>query len=210
MPWFDLDTETLKTYRTQAVEPNDLDIFWREMKETADRHATPTQLSSYKKNIYNSAVEVYDVTFSGAHGDPICCWYIKPTKAVSPIPIIVNFPGYGGGRGLPIDHLSYAALGFAVFVMDIRGQGASWTIGHTGDQDHGGHSPTYPGMMTKGISGHRKYYFTRLYIDAVRAVEEAAKFDGIDQNRIFASGASQGGALALVTAALLRTQSRHV
>jgi len=203
MPWFDLDAETLKTYRTGAIEPDDLDTFWREMKESADLAASPIQLIPYKKNIYNTAIEVYDVTFSGAHGDPICAWYIKPIKAASPLPLIVSFPGYGGGRGLPIDHLSYTALGFAVFVMDIRGQGGSWTIGHTGDQDHGGHSPTYPGIMTKGIHDHRKYYFTRLYIDAVRAVEEAAKLEGIDRNRIFPSGASQGGALSLVVSALL-------
>lgn len=57
--------------------------------------------------------------------------------------------------------------------------------------------------MTKGIADHKKYYFTRLYIDAVRAVEEAARLEEADETRIVAAGASQGGALSLVVSSLL-------
>jgi cephalosporin-C deacetylase len=203
MPWFDLDPETLKTYRTSAVEPNDMDIFWNRMLKTAHENISATRIAVYKESIYSEIVKAYDVSFSGAYGDIIKGWLLRPRKTSSQTPLVIDFSGYGGGRGLPIEHLMYPALGYSVFVMDIRGQGGSWRIGDTGDPDHGGDSPSAPGVMTKGITDHEKYYFTRLYIDALRAVEEAAQLDGIDPERIVAAGASQGGALSLVVSSLL-------
>src|SRR5581483_668818 len=49
------------------------------------------------------------------------------------------------------------------------------------------------------------YYFTRLFTDAVRAVETAADLagDGAGRPPVAVSGMSQGGGLALATAALL-------
>ncbi|MCL5048892.1 MAG: acetylxylan esterase [Firmicutes bacterium] len=202
MPWFDLDIEALKDYRTKVIEPDDFDSFWSEMKDLAYQAIEPTELTPYKEQLYSPMLRIYDVTFSGAHGDPIRAWYIKPKEYDSCLPLIINFAGYGGGRGLPVENLSYGALGFATFIMDTRGQGSSWRTGDTGDPEHGGQGPSYPGFMTRGISDRRKYYFTRLYIDAVRAVEEACKLDDIDQTKVFLSGRSQGGALSLAAAAL--------
>ena len=56
--------------------------------------------------------------------------------------------------------------------------------------------------MTRGITSAEDYYFTRLFVDAVRAVETAAELDGADPDRIAVSGGSQGGALALAASAL--------
>ena len=57
-------------------------------------------------------------------------------------------------------------------------------------------------MLTRGITYAEDYYFTRLFVDAVRAVETAAGLDDADPDRIAVSGGSQGGALALAAAAL--------
>ncbi len=56
--------------------------------------------------------------------------------------------------------------------------------------------------MTRGIASPESYYYSRLYVDAVRAVDVATELAGVDPQRIAVSGASQGGGLALAAAAL--------
>jgi cephalosporin-C deacetylase len=200
MPWFDLPPEELKEYRTGTGEPADLDLWWAARNAEARAAAGPAALTRYEPGVYGP-MPVYDVEFSGAGGDRIRAWYLRPAAAGDePLPVVVRFIGYGGGRGLPADHALLPASGFAVFVMDVRGQGGKWTVGATGDGWPGAEDSA---VMTRGISSPEGYYFTRLYADAVRAVETAAGLEGVDSSRVAVSGASQGGALALATAALL-------
>jgi cephalosporin-C deacetylase len=62
--------------------------------------------------------------------------------------------------------------------------------------------------MSRGIATPEAYYYRRLYVDAVRAVETAASLTGVDPDRIAVAGKSQGGALALAAAALAPEQIR--
>ena len=43
--------------------------------------------------------------------------------------MVVGYQGYGGGRGLPLEHITWANAGYAELFMDTRGQGASWGSG---------------------------------------------------------------------------------
>ena len=54
--------------------------------------------------------------------------------------------------------------------------------------------------MTRGIGRPEDYYYTRLFTDAVRAVETARELTGAA--RVAVSGISQGGGLALAAAGL--------
>ena len=87
--------------------------------------------------------------FSGAGGDPISAWYIKPAGRRTRR-VVVKFIGYGGGRGAPAEHLLLPALGYAVLVMDSRGQGGRWTYGAT-PRPRGAARRT-PMVMTRGIT----------------------------------------------------------
>jgi cephalosporin-C deacetylase len=200
MPWFDLPLAALREYRTGAQEPAGLDGWWAERLDEARAAARPPGLTRYQTDAYRQ-LHAYDVEFSGARGDRIRGWYLRPAGAGdAPLPVVVQFIGYGGGRGRPANHTLFPSVGYATFVMDTRGQGGRWTVGATGDLAPG---PEYSAVMTRGIARPEDYYFTRLYVDAVRAVETAAELDGVDGSRIAVSGASQGGALALASAALL-------
>ena len=202
MAWFDLPEHELREYRTTTVEPEHLDAWWGERLAEARRRATETKLARHEPDTYGPVL-VRDVEFSGAHGDPIRGWFLEPThRRDERVPVVVTFIGYGGGRGVPVEHLAWPAVGVAAFVMDTRGQGGSWTIGATGDPGRPGDGPEYPGVMTRGISRPETYYYTRLYTDAARAVEVAAELDGVDPARVGVSGISQGGGLALAAAAL--------
>ncbi|MBY8850213.1 acetylxylan esterase [Saccharothrix sp. MB29] len=193
MPWFDLSERELAQYRTATAEPDNLDLWWKSRLEEARAAARPPVLSPYAADAYGP-LPVWDVEFSGYGGDRVRGWYIRPGGAGDePLPTVVCFIGYGGGRGLPSEHALLPAAGYAVFVMDTRGQGGRWTLGATADSGFAG--PEHPGVMTRGIASPETYYVTRLMVDAARAVEVAAGLDGVDPARLAVSGGSQGGGL---------------
>lgn len=200
--WFDLQQSELADYRTAAVAPEDLAEFWTGQLQLADDASVPTRLEPYKPALFDN-VQIFDVTFSGAHGHPIRGWFIRPNVAgAKRIPVIVKFIGYGGGRGMPEDHLLWPSVGYAVLVMDSRGQ-AGRDMGATGDPMTVAEAgPQVAGVLTRGLSAPQSYYYTRMWTDAARAVDVAAELAGIDPARVGVTGSSQGGALSIAAAAL--------
>ncbi|MBO0803721.1 MAG: alpha/beta fold hydrolase [Nocardiopsaceae bacterium] len=202
MPWYDLPLEQLRDYRTATREPAGLDGWWAARVADARDRAKPVTLTRHEPGLYG-AVEVYDAEFSGAGGDRIRAWYIKPPESTpgggEARTVTVTFIGYGGGRGAPAEHILLPAIGYPVFVMDTRGQGGRWTFGATGDAGSGG--PENSQVMTRGVTSPETYYYTRLITDAALAVDAAAELAGPDA-KISVRGHSQGGGLALAAAAL--------
>jgi cephalosporin-C deacetylase len=151
-----------------------------------------------------TTVEVQDVTFRGFRGQEIKGWMLAPSAgATDPLPVVVEFAGYGGGRGLPHERLLWASAGYAHLIMDTRGQGGSCQVGQTPDAGADG-GPAYPGSMTQGVLNPQTYYYRRLYTDAVRAVEAARAHPRVDSGRILVTGGSQGGGVAIAVAGLVK------
>ena len=190
--------ERLREYRTTTREPEGLDDWWAKRLDQARAQAQPATFTPYETDVYRP-FQVFDVEFSGAGGDPVRAWYIKPGGEASP-PVVVKFIGYGGGRGVPTEHIAVPALGYAVLVMDSRGQGGRWTTGATSD-GRGGTGPENSQVMTRGITTPEEYYYTRMFTDAARAVDVALELAGAS-GTVAVTGSSQGGGLALAAAAL--------
>jgi len=124
------------------------------------------------------------------------------STTAGPLPAVVEYNGYGGGRGLPHERLAWANAGYAHLFMDTRGQGSSWGSG--GDTpDPVGSGPSVPGFMTRGILDPAEHYFRRLFTDAVRAVDAVRALDVVDAGRVAVCGGSQGGGITLAVAGLV-------
>jgi len=200
MPLTDLSLAELETYRSPAIEPRDFDEFWtRTLAEQSVHAGAPARFEPIDSPL--RTVEVQDVTFAGFGGTPVRGWFLRPRNVEGPLPCVVELPGYGGGRGLPHESLLYSAAGYAHLVMDVRGQGAHWLAGDTPDPQSVG-APRYPGFMTDGIADPDDYYFRRLIVDAVHAVQVAAVHPSVDPDRVCVMGGSAGAFLALATTAL--------
>jgi cephalosporin-C deacetylase len=201
MSAFDLPIDKLRAYRPERAEPPDFDAFWRETLTTSRAAATPPVFERVKTPL--RAVTVDDVTFGGFAGQPIRGWLLAPAGATTPLPTVVEYIGYGGGRSLPFQWLRWATAGYAHLVMDTRGQGSTWTPGDTPDVEAvpaaGGN---YPGFVTRGIDDPATWYYRRLVTDAVLALDAARAHPLVDPARLVVTGQSQGGGLALAVAGL--------
>jgi len=201
-PLFDLPLAELREHRTAAQEPPDLDGYWSRALAEARSQAAEPVLTPHEVEAYRE-LDVQDVSFSGGDGHRIRAWYLRPRGAGdTPLACCVTFIGYGGGRDYPTAHTLYPACGYATLVMDTRSQGGTWSAGDTPDPGAGASGAEHPGVLSRGLASPDTYYYRRLYVDAVRAVETAGALPGVDPARIGVSGMSQGGALALAASAL--------
>lgn len=197
---FDLSEDDLRQYGSRQVDPPDFDEFWSRSISEAD--SIPLDASFTRVETPLTHLDVFDVSFRGFGGQPIRGWLKTPrTRHGGPIPAVVEFIGYGGGRGLPMENLLFSSAGFAHLVMDTRGQGSSWSVGVTPD-NFASNGPQTPGVMTRGIESKESYYYRRLIIDGVRAVGAVRAFDGVDDQRVAVHGISQGGGIALAVGSL--------
>jgi cephalosporin-C deacetylase len=195
----DLDRPALQSYRSDYRAPADFDEFWQKTLAEASEHDLNPRLVEVDANL--TTVDVYDLTFAGFGGHPVRAWLRVPRWRTGALPGIVQFHGYGSGRGRAIEDLLWASAGYAHLVMDTRGQGGDFAGGDTGDPV--GSGPSFPGFLTRGITDKDSYYYRRVFTDAVRAVEVLRGLALVDENRVAAIGNSQGGGIALAVAGLV-------
>jgi len=201
MAFFDLSPHELQTYSPTVQTPEDFDEFWAQtlaQARTLDLNVTLTKVDTGLL-----LVDSYDVEFTGFGGQRIKAWLNLPAGAQpGTLPAVVQYQGYGGGRGFAQEHLLWASAGFAHLFMDTRGQGSAWgSGGHTGDLGPTG--PAESGVMTRGIERPEDYYYRRLFTDAVRAVDAVRTMKWVNPQRVTVTGASQGGGITLAVAGLV-------
>jgi cephalosporin-C deacetylase len=201
MALFDLPLSELERYEPDLCEPAGFDAFWEATLADARRAEVLVDVAPVDTGL--TAVRTWDVTFAGAGGHPVRAWYSRPAGAEGALlPAVVEYLGYGRGRGFAHERLTWPAAGYAHLLMDTRGQGSQYgSGGHTPDPI--GSASAAPGFVTRGIDDPSTYYYTRLVTDAVRAVDAVRALPGVDADRVAVVGNSQGGGLALATAGLV-------
>lgn len=198
MPVFDLPIEELERHRSTMEPPFDLTEFWASTIAEARENASGVSVIQVDTGL--EVVRTWDVTFSGFAGQPIRAWYHRPAGTDAPLPAVVRYQGYGGGRGFPHQPSIWALAGYACLEMDTRGQGSVWSPGDTADPV--GSGPAHPGFLTRGILDPSEYYYRRLYTDAVMAVDAVKELPGADPEHVAVAGASQGGGMAIAVGSL--------
>lgn len=196
----DLPLAELQVFEPDVSLPPDFRQFWDETLSQA--RETPTRPTWEPVRTPLETLEYYDVTFPGFNGEPIKAWLAGPTGFTQRQnqPLIVEYRGYGGGRGLPGEEPLWPSSGFLHLLMDTRGQGGDWGSGGDTPDPH----PVTPhalGLFTNGIESRETYYYRRLITDAIRAVDAALTWPFVDTSRVFCAGMSQGGGLAAITTA---------
>jgi cephalosporin-C deacetylase len=197
----DLPLEELRNYRPEIAEPDDFDEFWATELHAA--RASGESIAAQFRLVESPlvAVDVYDVTFPGHGAAPIKGWLSIPRTGAPDAPLIVEYVGYNGGRGEPLDWLFWPGVGAMHFVMDSRGQGGGWRAADTADAGDTG-APSSNGFLTRGIASPKQHYFTRLMIDAARAIDALRAHPAALNRPIVTAGGSQGGGLAIAAAHL--------
>lgn len=194
-----MSLDQLRTYKPERDEPADFDAFWQETLTEARQFPLNGRFEPVDYGL--KLVDVYDVTFSGFGGQRVKAWFLLPKERSGPLPCVVEYLGYGGGRGFGYEHLLWPNMGYAHLLMDTRGQGSAWRKGDTPDVPNGA-NPAFPGYMTQGILDPKTYYYRRVFTDAVRAIEVIWGHEAVDSKRVALTGGSQGGGITIAAGAL--------
>ena len=200
MPLTDLPLEQLREYRADLREPADLDAFWRDSIAESRAAGGEAMLRPVESPITELVVE--DLTFPGFAGEPIRAWVTRPVRAEGPLPTVIEYLGYNGGRGVAGERLQWASAGYVHVLMDTRGQGSGWGSGGDTPDPHGS-GPAVAGFMTRGILDPQEYFYRRVFVDAVRLVDAVGDLPFVEASRITVTGVSQGGGIALAVGGLV-------
>ena len=201
VPLFDLPLAELTSYRPEVASPDDLTAFWQATLDSARQHDLACAVEPVDNKL--AVIDTFDLTFAGFGGTPVHGWIHLPRGAAGPLPTVVQYHGYSGGRGFPHATTTWAQAGWAHVVMDTRGQG--WSAGgpsNTPDWAPEAGLVHTPGFMTAGITEPETYYYRRVFTDAVRLIEAVAGLELVDQDKIILTGGSQGGGITIAAAGL--------
>ena len=133
-----------------VFEPDDFEDYWA--TAIADAAKLPLDVEVRPADSVVSAIDVFDVHFTGHGGARIAAWLYVPPNVEADTPVVVEFVGYGGGRGRPAEWLNWSCAGFPHLVMDSRGQGGGWRGADTADVGASG-EPGAKGFLTSGLAG---------------------------------------------------------
>lgn len=195
MPLIDMPLSELKQYQGRNPKPDDFDAFWN--RALAEMRAIDPDVQLVPSSFQVPFAECNDLYFTGTKGARIHAKFVKPKHVSAPYPMVLQFHGYSGSSGDWFDKLNYAASGFAVLSLDVRGQAGE-------SEDAGGViGNTLHGHIIRGLKDSPdELLFRHIFLDTAQLAGIAFNMPEVDPERVYATGWSQGGALTIACAAL--------
>lgn len=185
-------------YQGSGHRPADFDAFWQ--RGLAEMHAVSPAVKQTPVPIKSNVAAAYDLWFNGVGNARIHAQLITPKNfdPATPHRGLLMFHGYHCDAGDFTDKFGWAAEGFVVLALDARGQGGP---SEDTTRTKGG---TLTGLIIRGVEdGPAHLYFRSVFLDCAEAAGLLAAMPGVDPDRIYATGSSQGGGLTLATLGLV-------
>jgi len=195
---YQCQTEQLKDYKGVGAAPADYDAYWARALKELD--SVSLDYTLVKSDFVTRSCDAYDLYFVGVGGAKVHCQFLKPKNIPvgAKIPAVAVFHGYWTNCGDWTGKLGYIAEGFCVLAMDVRGQGGE-------SEDNGTYKGnTQSGHIIRGVESDSPddMFYRNVYLDTAQCVRILMNMDFVDTKNVFATGASQGGALTVVCACL--------
>lgn len=192
---FDMPFEELQTYTGINPRPDDFDDYWG--RALAEMRATTPQVKLVPAGFQVPFAECWHMYFTGVAGARIHAKLLRPKDTPGPHPAVLMFHGYSWHSGDWMDKLGYVAMGYTVAALDCRGQGGL-------SEDRGGTVGwTLRGHIVRGLDdAPESMLFRQIFLDTAQLAKIVMAMPDVDENRVGATGGSQGGGLTLVCAAL--------
>lgn len=192
---FDMPYEDLLVYEGTNPRPEDFDRFWD--RSLAVMQSINSQVELVPAEFQTDFAECYHMYFTGIGGARVYAKFLKPRGIVVPGPAVLMFHGYSGNSGDWYDKLGYVAQGYTVAALDCRGQGGR-------SEDPGGVKGwTLNGHIVRGLDNDPSSLLYRaIFLDTAQLAKIVMEMPEVDENRVGATGGSQGGGLTLACAAL--------
>jgi len=174
--------------------PADFTEFWDKAKAEAVQVPMDVRVTLLPEYC-TQTVDVYLVNIQNFRvGQRLYGFLCKP-KAPGKYPVLMLPPGAGVKRILP--STAYAEAGFISLSIEIHG------INPLLDADtYSDISRAVGSYQMSGMDDRDRYYYKKVYVGCVRAVDYLCSLPEWDGRNVVVTGGSQGGALAIVTAAL--------
>ncbi len=192
---FDMPLEELKTYQGRNPRPTDFDTYWDEA--IAEMQAVDPQVELVPADFQVPFSECSHMYFTGVGSARVHAQLLQPKNTSEPHPALLMFHGYSMNAGDWADKLGYVALGYTVAALDCRGQGGL-------SEDVGGvEGWTLRGHIVRGLGdAPEKLLYRQIFLDTAQLAKIVMEMPDVDENRVGATGGSQGGGLTLACAAL--------
>lgn len=192
---FDMPLEELEVYQGRNPRPDDFDAFWRQ--GLAEMQRLDPQLELVPAGFQTPFAKCDHLCFTGVGGAWVHAQLLQPRDARAPHPAVLMFHGYSGNAGDWASKLGYVAQGYTVAALDCRGQGGL-------SEDRGGVAGgTWRGHIVRGLDGPpENMLFRHIFLDAAQLAGLVMEMPDVDEDRVGATGGSQGGGLTLACSAL--------
>ncbi|HLA40134.1 MAG TPA: acetylxylan esterase, partial [Candidatus Glassbacteria bacterium] len=187
--------------RPTGVRPSDYRRFWQQGRAELLRIPADPQIISHPE-ADTAGTRRYLVSLANIEGSRIYGWLSVPAGE-GPFPAVVHIPGAPGGINefhTPA-HRAYAEAGMIVLVINIHGVPLGREDSYYRQLQSLGFMGGFPEL---GIDDRYRYYYRRVVLGAVRAVDYLAGRSDVDTSRIGLGGESQGGGLSLLLASIDR------
>ena len=180
--------------RPTVTEPADFDAFWQSSLQELAAIPISSKMELLPERC-TAEVNVYQVCLDNIQGSKMYGILTVPAKA-GKYPVMLKVPG-AGIRSYAGDVWS-ARNGIITFEIGIHG--IPVTLPETLYEDLG--KGALSGYTSIGLNNRQTFYYRRVYLGCSRAVDFLTSLEAFDGKNVAVSGGSQGGALAVVTAAL--------